>query len=105
MAGTRRRVAYRRRNQNRFSMFLVTLVVVMIMVVVAVKSVDLQQKIGEKNQELGVLEEQIEAEKARAQEIVEFGKAIQTKGFIESIAREKLGLIYKDEIMFKQDNK
>ena len=103
MAETRRRVAYRRRHQNRFSMFLVTLVVVMIMVVVAVKSMDLQHKIGEKKQELDVLEEQIEAENARALEIMEFGKAIQTKGYIESIAREKLGLIYEDEIMFKQE--
>ena len=103
MARTRRRVAYRRRNQNRFSMFLVSLVVVMIMVVVAVKSVELHQKIGSKNQEVQQLEEQIEAEKARAQQIEEFGKEVQTKGYIEDIAREKLGLIYEGEIMFKEE--
>ena len=103
MAGTRRRVAYRRRNQNRFSMFLVSLVVVMIIVVVAVKSVELQQKIGSKNQEVQQLDDQIEAENARAQEIEEFGKEVQTKGYIESIAREKLGLVYEGEIMFKEE--
>lgn len=42
----RRKAAYRKRHQNRFSMFLVTLVVLMIMVVVAVRSVELQQKIA-----------------------------------------------------------
>ena len=42
----RRKTAYRKRHQNRFSMFLVTLVVLMIMVVVAVRSVELQQKIA-----------------------------------------------------------
>ena len=103
MAGTRRRAAYRRRHQNRFSMFLVTLVVVMILVVVAVKSVDLHQKIDAKKQEAATLEAQIEAEAARSQEIEEFGKEIQTKGYIEKIAREMLGLVYEGEIMFKQE--
>ncbi len=39
----KRRVAYRKRSQNRFSMFLVSLVVVMIMIVVAVKSFESRQ--------------------------------------------------------------
>ncbi len=103
MAGTRRRAAYRRRHQNRFSMFLVTLVVVMILVVVAVKSVDLHQKIDAKKQEAQLLESQIQAETARSLEIEEFGKEVQTKGYIEKIAREVLGLVYEGEIMFKQE--
>ena len=41
----RRRVAYRKRNQNRLSMMLVTLVVLMLVVVVAAKSVELQGKL------------------------------------------------------------
>lgn len=102
MAGTRRKAAYRRRHQNRFSMFLVSLVVVMIMVVVAVKSVDLKQKIDAKAQEAQQLDTQIEAEKERAKEIEEFGKEVQTKGYIENIAREKLGLVYEGEILFKE---
>ncbi len=102
MAGARRRVAYRRRHQNRFSMFLVSLVVIMIMVVVAIKSIDLRQKIDAKAQEAQILDSQIEAETVRAQEIEEFGKEVQTKGYIENVAREKLGLVYEGEIMFKQ---
>lgn len=102
MAGTRRKAAYRRRHQNRFSMFLVSLVVVMIMVVVALKSVELKQKIDAKAQEAQQLDTQIEAEKIRTQEIEEFGKEVQTKGYIENIAREKLGLVYEGEILFKE---
>ena len=104
MARTRRRVAYRRRNQNRFSMFLVSLVVVLIMIVVAVKSVDLQQKIDAKAKEEQLLDEQIAAEEQRAQDIESFGKEVQTKGYIEDVARDKLGLIYEGEIMFKEDD-
>ena len=99
----RRRVAYRKRHQNRFSMFLVTLVVVMVMTVVAVRSVELRQKIDLKQQELALLNAQIEEEKLRTLEIEEFAKEVQTKGYIENIAREKLGLVYEGEILFKQD--
>ena len=104
MARTRRRLAYRRRSQNKFSMFLVSLVVVLIMIVVAVKSVELQQKIDAKAKEEQLLDDQIAAEERRAEEIEAFGKEVQTKGYIEDVAREKLGLVYEDEIMFKVDD-
>lgn len=103
MAGRGRRVAYRKKHQNRFSMFLVSLVVVLIMAVVAVKSVELQQKIDAKVREEQILEEQIASENERAEEISEFGKEVQTKGYIEEIAREKLGLVYEGEILFKEE--
>ena len=104
MARRRRKVAYRRKNQNRFSMFLVSLVVVLIMIVAAVKSVDLQQKIDAKAREEELLDEQIAAEQKRAQEIESFGKEVQTKGYIEDVAREKLGLVYEGEVMFKEND-
>lgn len=99
----KRRIAYRKRNQNRFSMFLVSLVVLMIMAAVAVKSVDLQKKIDAKAAEVAQLEAQIADEEQRGQRIEEFGKEVQTKGYIESVAREKLGLVYPGEILFKED--
>ena len=98
----KRRVAYRKRQQNRFSMFLVTLVVVMMLVLVGVRSVELRSKIDAKAAELSQLEAQIEAEEERAAEIEALGKEVQTKGYIEDVAREKLGLVYEDEILFKQ---
>lgn len=99
----RRKIAYRKRHQNRFGMFLVSLVVLMIMILVAVKSVELQQKVDAKAAEAEQLEAQIEAEHDRSLQIQEFGKEIQTKGYIENIAREKLGMVYKDEILFKKN--
>ncbi|MCI8787934.1 MAG: septum formation initiator family protein [Lachnospiraceae bacterium] len=100
----KRRVAYRKRQQNRFSMFLVTLVVVMMLVLVGVRSVELRSKIDAKAAELSQLEAQIEAEEERAAEIEALGKEVQTKGYIEDVAREKLGLVYEDEILFKQED-
>ena len=100
----KRRVAYRKRQQNRFSMFLVTLVVVMMLVLVGVRSVELRSKIDAKAAELSQLEAQIEAEEERAAEIEALGKEVQTKGYIEDVAREKLGLVYEDEILFKRED-
>lgn len=98
----RRRVAYRKRYQNRFGMFLVSLVVVLILILVEVRSLELQDKIDARKAEAAQLEAQIEAESRRTEEINRFGKEVQTKGYIERIAREKLGLVYEDEILFKQ---
>lgn len=100
----RRKVAYRKRNQNRFSMFLVTLVVVMIMLVVAVKSVELRQKIDVLAAREERLNEQIAAEQERAEEIEEFRKRVQTKAYVEEVAKDKLGLVYEGEILFKEDD-
>ena len=40
-------------------------------------------------------------EKNRTVEIADYRAYIETKSYIEEIAREVLGLVYKDEIIFK----
>lgn len=100
----RRKVAYRKRHQNRFSMFLVTLVVVMIMITVAVKSIELQQKIDAQTAREEQVKTEIAAEDKRAEEIEEFRKYTQTKAYKEEVAKDKLGLVYEGEILFKEDN-
>lgn len=104
MRGTmaRTRIAYRKRHQNSFSMFLVMLVVVMLLTVIAAKRVGLQQKVDAKRAELEELDAKYAAEEQRRLEIEEFRKETQTKGYIENQAREKLGLVYEDEILFKE---
>ena len=100
----RREIAYRQRNQNRFSMILVSMVVIMITIVVAVKSVELRQKIDVVAEKEALLNEQIAAEEKRADEIEEYRKEVQTKGYIEEVAKDKLGLVYEGEIVFKEED-
>lgn len=100
----KRRVAYRKRNQNRFSMFLVTLVVVMITIVVAVKGVELREKINAVAAQEEELKEQIAAEEERAREIEEYAKEVQTKGYMEEVAKDKFGLVHEGEIVFKEED-
>ena len=99
-----RKAAYRRRQQNRFGMFLVSLVVLMLLVVVAFNSIGLMAKKEAYQQKEAALEEQIAAEQERAQEIEEFEKYTHTKKYIEEVAREKLGLVYEGEILYEDEN-
>ena len=81
-----------------------SLVVLMIMVVVAVRSVELQRKIAGYDTQIASLSAQIDAETARAEEIEEYRKYTQTKAYVEEVAKDKLGLVYEGEILFKEDN-
>ena len=93
----KRRIAYRRRrHQNRFSMFLVSLVV-------AVRSVELQRKIDGYDMQIAGLNAQIEAENTRTEQIEEYRKYTQTKAYVEEVAKDKLGLVYEGEILFQED--
>lgn len=73
------------------------------MLVVAVNSHDLKQKLAVYQEKERSLTEQIEVEKKRIEEIEEFRKYTKTKKYIEDVAREKLGLVYDDEIIIQTD--
>jgi cell division protein DivIC len=84
-------------------MFLTALVVLLVMIAVAWRSIELKQKIAEYDTKIEQLNTEMEAEEARSQEIKEYGIYTQTKAFIEEVAKDKLGLVYDGEIMFKQE--
>ena len=48
------------------------------------------------------LEQQIQEEKARAEEIEELREYVGTDQYVEDVAREKLGLIHENEIILKE---
>ncbi len=67
--------------------------------------VSLQKKNAEYEQQKQELQKQIDEQKQRADNLEEYKKYIQTKQFVEEVAKNKFGLIYPDEIVFKPDNK
>lgn len=99
----RRRAAYRKRNQNKFAMMLVTLVLLMLIVVVNMRKSELKEKQAAYIAKQEELQRKIDAEEARAEEIEEYEKYTQTQKYIEDMAKEKLGLVYEDEIVFKTE--
>ncbi len=99
-----RKAAYRKRRQNKMGMLLVITVVLMMLVVVTIKSVELREKRAAYMAREEALMQEIEAEQARTEEIEEYEKYTQTKKYVEELAKEKLGLVYEGEIIFKDEN-
>ena len=99
----RRRIAYRKRRQNRLSMFMVSVVVVIILIVASVRGMEMQDKLDAYTARQEELQKQIDKEQQRSEEIEEYRKYTQTKKFAEEVAKDKLGLVYDDEIVFKQE--
>lgn len=97
------RIAYHKKNQNKLSMLLVCGVVVLLMTVVFIKSLELKDKIAGYDERIEKLTADIEEEKARSKQIEEYKVYTQTKAFYEEVAKDKLGLVYEGEIIFKQE--
>ena len=93
-----------RRTRNLGSMVMVSLIVAMLIIVISVKSNELEEKKTAYEKKESYLLEQIDEQYARAEEIEEYRKYMQTKQYVEDMARQKLGLVYKDEIIFEADN-
>ena len=99
----KRTVVFRKKRQNRLGMFLVTIVVLMLLVVVSINSVGLRQKKESYLEREQALQEQIDAEEERSEQIEEYRKYTQTKKYVEEVAKEKLGLVNEGEIIYKPE--
>lgn len=99
----KRKVVFRRKRQNRLGMFLVMLVVLMLLVVVSINSIGLRKKRESYRERENALQEQIDAEEERSEQIEEYRKYTQTKKYVEEVAKEKLGLVNEGEIIYKPE--
>lgn len=93
-----RRKKYR---ANRASMFLVVLVLLVLAGVISVNSIGLKAKAKQHEVTQAELQTQIEAEEKRAEEIDNLEGYVGSDAYVEDTAREKLGLVYENEIIFK----
>lgn len=96
-------MTYKRRRDHRFGMALAVIVVVILVAIVTVKSVELRGKLNSHRAREADLEQRIEEQVERSAEIAEFEKYTRTRKYIEEIAKEKLGLIYEGEIIFRNE--
>ena len=63
------------------------------------------EKVNEYEEKEAYLNAQIDAEVARGKEIAEFERYTQTRKYIEETAKDKLGLVYPGEIVFKIEDR
>ena len=79
----------------------ITVVVASLAVVVNLKSTSMRKKELEYQIREETLEKQKAEEENRARELEEYRVYVQTKQYIEEIAKQKLGLVNPDEILLK----
>lgn len=99
--------AYKKKDRwgNRLAIIGITIVVSSLAVVVNVKSVSMKKKDMEYQMKEEQLLKQVEDEKNRSAELEEQRIYVQTKQYIEDVAKQKLGLVRPDEILLKPEPK
>ena len=92
----------RTRNENRLGMTVAVIAIMIMTGVVGVNSISLTQKEQQYAARERELMELIEAETARAEELEAFATYTKTKKYAEEVAKDKLGLLYENEIIFQE---
>ena len=102
-SGKERNIKKRRRNvQNKAAMLGISSVVCMLLGVLLVEGHSLQNKIQQNEVRYAQLEKQLKEEQARTGEIEELQEYMQSDEYVEKIAKEKIGLVNENEIIFKE---
>ncbi len=93
------RAGKKRNVKHKLSMFAIILVVAVLLVLLSVKTINLRARVSEYDERVARLEEEIADEEARSEELDEREIYIQTKQYVEEVARDRLGLVYPGEIL------
>lgn len=101
-----RRTAKRKKHGRGISvsMFLIAAAVFLMVVVIGYKAMELKSTLDANTQKEAQLEQQLDDETKRADEIEEYAKYTKTRKYVEKVAREKLGLVYDGETVFKNED-
>ena len=89
------------RRQSRLTSFIIVLAVVFICTFTVVRITELRAQGEELAYAESVLEKKIEAAKQDNEVMLAQQQYMQTNKYIEDVAKEKLGLVYPDEIVIK----
>lgn len=98
----RRNAAKAANYQNKAAMLVITFVVCILLVVLIVEGQKVNQKIAANAEEIANVQSQIDAENQRTEDIKALQEYMKSDEYIEKEAKEKLGLIKDNEIIFKE---
>lgn len=93
----------RRMLEHRLSILLISCVIVVLGVTLSVASISLHKKNQNYKAQETELEKQLEEEELRAEEIDELEEYVGTDEYVEDVAKDKLGLVYPNEIRFEAE--
>lgn len=88
--------------RHKASVMGISAVILLLVAVISVSSISLRAKNEAYIAQEAELEEQIQAEQDRSEEIAELEEYVGTDEYIEQTAKDKLGLVHENEIIFKR---
>ena len=91
-----------RQPESKTAMISVILVASALSISLMARSYALEEKIGEYKSQRKEVKAQISAEEQRTKEIEALKEYMQSDEYAKQVAREKLGLVEGDEIIFKE---
>ena len=90
--------------QNKIAMVAITMVVCILLAALVIQGNALQTKIEENDRRKAEVEQQLEEEEARTKEIEDLQDYVRSDEYMEKVAKEKIGLLKPNEIIFKEEN-
>ncbi|MCD8012225.1 MAG: septum formation initiator family protein [Lachnospiraceae bacterium] len=97
MAGRKKKPS----NSNRVGMYSIAVIVMVLLVGLLVQSQSLRAKNAEYATQIADLEQEIQDEEVRAEEIKDLAEYLNSDEYVEKLAREKLGLVYEDDVIYR----
>lgn len=89
--------------QHKISVLGISGVIVMLAIVLSVGSMSLREKNERYKAQQAELETQLEEQKARSEEIDGLEEYVGSDEYVEDVAKEKLGLVNPNEILFQAE--
>lgn len=86
---------------NKSSIVSISAVIVLLVVILFISGISLQEKNRNYKAKEAELMAELEEARIRAKEIEELQEYVGTDTYVEDVAKEKLGLINPNEILFK----
>lgn len=83
-------------------MLSITFVVAILFITMMTKSISVEKQLSQYQQEMQELEGKITEETERTKEIDDMKEYMETDEYAEEVARDKLGLVKDNEIVFKE---
>ena len=90
-------------SENKFAIIFVTGVVLSVAIIIGVKVNSIKQELAKRESYNQKVIEELESEDERSKKLEEQRKYVQTDSYIIEMAREKLGLVFPDEIAIKAE--
>ncbi len=94
----------RSRRSRRNGVFMISAVVLVLCFILTYNSFGMKASLREKNEQIEELQAQVKEQEEIQENLVKESEYIKSDDYIEEIARDKLGLVHDNEIVFKKQD-